>query len=125
MLEVTDQHGNVDVDFAIVKVADRNAPEADIPGIHPVYFPTEGIQAGDPVLFKVRARRTTEGVDVWDFGDASPKVTVRSNVDTSSHAADGYASTVHRFRKAGRYIVAVQRKTSTGNATGHLLVHVE
>lgn len=125
ILTVTDRRGNIDVDFAIVRVVDRSNPDQNPPGIHPVYYPTFGLQTGDPITFKVRARGTTEGVDVWDFGDGSPPVTVRSNVTSATHAPDGYATTIHRYRKPGRHIATVRRTTSRGTATSHLLVVIE
>ena len=127
VMTVTDSGGNTAIDFAVVKVVDPQKPENSVPTLHATYHPSIGVQAGDPIVFKVRARRTIEGRDVWDFGDGSSPVTVRSNIDTSTHARNGvgYASTVHRFEKPGRYIVSVHRNTSSGPATDRLLVHVE
>ena len=125
ILTVTCANGESDVDFAIVTVADRRDPARPVPGIHAVYFPTSGLRAGDPIEFQVRARRTIEGVDRWDFGDGSPGQTVRSNVDPDQHAHVGYARAIHRFRKPGRYIVSVARTTSFGNAVDRLVVDVE
>ena len=124
ILTVTDAAGRTDVDFAIVKVADANQ-QANVPGMHPVYYPTMKLKPGDPITFKVRARNTTEGVDVWDFGDGSAPVTVKSNPDPATHAPDGYAATIHRYEKPGQYVVAVRRETSVGNAIGHLYVVVD
>ena len=127
ILTVTDAKGNTDVDFAIVKVVPEGGTWNSVPTIHATYHPSIGIRVGDPIVFKVRARYTNENVDVWDFGDGSPTETVRSNTDPSTHARDGigYASTIHRFKKSGRYIVTVQRKTSLGTATDRLVVRVE
>jgi hypothetical protein len=51
----------------------------------------------------------------WDFGDGSPPVTVRSDGNAKPLAADGYAETVHRYQKAGHYLVRVER-TGPGGA---------
>lgn len=124
ILTVTDEHGNADVDFAIVKVVAGSDP-ASVPGIHPTYFPTTDLQPGTPITFKVRARAATAGVDTWDFGDGSEPVNVQSNRDAASHAANGYATAVHRFEKSGEYTVSVRRTTEAGTAIGHLYVVVE
>lgn len=124
IVEVKDRDGNRDRDFAIVKVVARDNPDVSPPGVHPVYWPTFDLQPGDPITFLVRARNTVEGVDVWDFGDGSAKVTVRSNTDPDSHAANGYAATLHRYSKPGRYLVEVRRETAAGTAIGHLAVVV-
>jgi hypothetical protein len=69
------------------------------------------------VTFKVRAWNTKAGEETWDFGDGSPPATVRSE--------DDYAETVHRYAKAGHYLVRVERKGPTGvPATAHLQVRV-
>lgn len=119
ILTVTDDNGNKDVDFAIVKVVAGNNPSV-VPGMHATYFPTTNLRPGTPITFKVRARASTAGIDVWDFGDGSKAVEVKSNVDGSSHAAIGYATTVHRYKNPGRYIVNVRRESSTGTAVDHL-----
>lgn len=124
ILEVTDEKGHRDVDFAIVKVMQPGDPTG-VPGMHPTYFPTRDLQPGTPITFKVRARNTTEGTDIWDFGDGSPPVAVQSNTDPSGHAPDGYAATVHRYRTPGRYVVSVRRSTPTGDAIAHLYVVIE
>jgi len=121
ILQITDREGRVDYDFAIVRVV---GDDAKIPSIHAAYEPTFGIQPGDPVTFKVRAFNATTGVDCWDFGDGSPPVETRSNVDASPLAPNGYAAVVHRFARAGRYIVRVRRATEVAPATTHLLVRV-
>jgi len=127
ILTVTDANGNSDVDFAVVKVVPPGGTWNSVPIIHATYHPSIGIRAGDPIVFKVRARYTSEGLDVWDYGDGSPTETVRSNTDPSTHAREGigYANTVHRFQKPGRYIVTVRRATSLGTATDRLVVRVE
>jgi len=127
ILTVTDTNGNSDIDFAVVKVVPQGGSWNSVPIIHATYHPSIEVRAGDPIVFKVRARYTSEGRDVWDYGDGSPNETVRSNTDPTKHAREGigYASTVHRFQKPGRYIVTVQRKTSLGTATDRLVVRVE
>jgi hypothetical protein len=84
------------------------------------------IRAGDPVTFKVRSFRTTFGSEVWDFGDGSAKVTVKSDGNVNSLAKDGYAVTQHRFAKPGHYLVRVERANEHGQrAIAHLHVAVE
>ncbi len=73
ILKVSDNQGNVAYDFGIVQVLDSD-PKAPLPPmIHPAYWPTQGISAGDPVTFKVRTFGTTDGTEVWDFGDGSER----------------------------------------------------
>jgi murein DD-endopeptidase MepM/ murein hydrolase activator NlpD len=121
VLQITDDNGRIDYDFAIVRVAGRGGKP---PHIHAAYEPTFGIQPGDPVTFKVRAFNANEGVDRWDFGDGSPPVETRSGVDPAPLAPNGYATTAHRFAKPGRYVVRVARATRDGVAIDHLLVRV-
>lgn len=125
MLKVTDAEGNVDYDFAVVQVLDRNRPKVLPPTIHAAYWPTFGIRPGDPVTFKVRTFRTREGEERWDFGDGSPPVTVRSDGNAVPLAPGGYAETVHRFEKPGLYVVRVERADAEGmKAVAHLAVRV-
>lgn len=119
ILKVTDAAGNVDVDFQVVQVLERDRPLP--PSIQANYAPTFGINAGDPVTFKVRTFRTQEGEERWDFGDGTPPVTVKSDGNVKPLAPDGFAETVHRFARPGRYLVQVKRL----NATAHLTVKVE
>jgi murein DD-endopeptidase MepM/ murein hydrolase activator NlpD len=72
VLKVTDRSGRVDYDFAIVQVLDRSKPTELPPTIHASYAPTQGIKPGNPVTFKVRTFRTTDGHETWNFGDGSP-----------------------------------------------------
>ena len=128
ILKVTDTDGNVSYDFAVVIVYDRDHPERHVTTVHPNYHPTSGIRVGDPVTFKVRSfisGQSREGYEVWNFGDGSSPVKVRSDGNAVKLAPDGYAEHVHRFEKAGNYVVRVQRKNEFGVvATGHLWVHV-
>jgi len=125
VLRVTDEQGNVAYDFAVVIVVDREHPERLIPSIHPNYFPTSKIRPGNAVTFKVRTFNTTEGKEVWDFGDGSPVVEVHSDGNAVKLAPDGYAVTTHRFEKPGHYVVRVSRTNEHGvTALGHLHVEV-
>jgi murein DD-endopeptidase MepM/ murein hydrolase activator NlpD len=125
VLKVTDGAARVDYDFAVVNVVDPKHPDQLPPSIHAAYAPTFGIKPGDPVTFLVRTFRTTDGQETWDFGDGSPKVTVQSDGNVVQLAKDGYARTVHRFAKAGHYVVRVERTNSRGfTAVGHVQVRV-
>ncbi len=125
ILTITDDEGHTDVDFAIVKVVPGNDP-ADVAGMHATYFPTMNLRPGTPITFKVRARGSTEGADVWDFGDGSDPVTVQSNTDSAGHApaGKGYVTTIHQYQHPGRYIVTVRRDAESGMAWEHLHVVV-
>jgi hypothetical protein len=125
ILKVTDQQGRVDYDFAIVQVLDKDDPKQLPPTIHAVYFPTQGIKPRDALTFKVRTFRTTDGDEVWNFGDGSPLVKVKSDGNVKPLARDGYAVTTHRFARPGQYLVSVQRTNAAGlTATARLHVHV-
>ncbi len=125
VLKVTDRFGRVDYDFAIVQVYDRSKPTELPPTIHASYAPTQGIKPGDPVTFKVRTFRTTDGHETWDFGDGSPPVESHSDGNVDLHAPNGYAITTHRFDKPGDYLVRVERtdrRNFTATARLHLVV---
>ena len=125
-VKVVDSEGNYAYDFAVVKVYAPGAdPYETIPNIHATYYPTKSIKPGERVFFQVRSQWTTEGYDVWDFGDGSETVSVKSNIDTDDLAPGGYAITSHRFEKPGDYLVKVNRKTTQGIATARLYVKVE
>jgi murein DD-endopeptidase MepM/ murein hydrolase activator NlpD len=125
ILKITDATGKIDYDFAVVNVVDPKNPAKLPPSIHAAYVPTFGIQPGDAVTFAVRSFRTTEGKETWDFGDGSPKVEVQSDGNVVPLAKDGYARTVHRFNKAGHYVVRVERTILRGEtAIAHLQVRV-
>jgi dienelactone hydrolase len=125
VLKVTDGDGRVDYDFAVVNVLDKEHPDILPPSIHAVYSPTFNIKPGDPVTFLVRTFRTTDGKESWDFGDGTPKVGVQSDGNVVKHAKDGYARTVHKFDKAGHYLVRVERTDKRGyTATARLHVTV-
>ncbi|HEV3121660.1 MAG TPA: PKD domain-containing protein, partial [Isosphaeraceae bacterium] len=81
---------------------------------------------GDPVTFKARTFRTTDGEENWDFGDGSPPAKVKSDGNVNQHAKDGFAITTHAFAKPGNFIVSVSRTNKKGyTATAHLWVPVE
>jgi murein DD-endopeptidase MepM/ murein hydrolase activator NlpD len=125
VLGITDAAGRIDYDFAVVNVVAKDEPDKLPPSIHAVYYPTFGIKPGDPVTFLVRTFRTTDGVETWDFGDGSGRVEVQSDGNVVPLAKDGYARTVHRFAKAGHYVVRVERTNRHGyTAVGHVQVRV-
>jgi hypothetical protein len=125
LLKITDREGRIDYDFAVVNVLDASHPDQLPPSIHANYAPTFGIKPGDPVTFKVRTFRTTEGKERWDFGDGTPTVEVQSDGNVKPLAKDGYAQTVHRFARPGHYVVRVERTNARGeSAVGHLHVRV-
>lgn len=125
ILKITDGAKRIDYDFAVVNVCDMKQPKLLPPSIHAVYYPTFGIKPGDPVTFKVRTFRTTDGKEKWDFGDGSPNVEVQSDGNVVPLAKDGYARTSHTFAKAGHYVVRVERTNSRGeSAIAHLQVRV-
>jgi hypothetical protein len=104
----------------------RRAPPIRPPTIHAAYAPTFGIKAGDPVTFKVRTFRTTDGQETWDFGDGTPLVNVHSDGNVQQLAKDGYAVTEHRFARAGHYLVRVSRTDRRGaSATARLYLIVK
>jgi murein DD-endopeptidase MepM/ murein hydrolase activator NlpD len=127
ILEVRDADGNLARDFAVVHVFDGVRPGDNPPALHAAFAPTMGIRAKTPVLFKVRSFRSEEGEERWDFGDGTPRVTVKSNGRPIFHDPNGYAITQHAFDKPGRYLVSVERIDAASGltATAHLDVLVE
>ena len=126
IVKVTDFAGNVATDFAVVYVIDREHPERVPPAIHANYFPTFGLKPGDEVTFKVRSFGTQHGEELWDFGDGSTPVKVKSDGNAIQHDPAGYAITQHRYQKAGDYIVTVRRSDEHGyEAIGHLNVRID
>jgi murein DD-endopeptidase MepM/ murein hydrolase activator NlpD len=126
ILKVTDDHGRVAYDFAIVQVIDREHHPVLPPSIHAAYAPTMGLHPGDPVTFKVRTFGTTDGSETWDFGDGTPPVEVRSDGNVEQLARDGYAVVTHRFARPGDYLPRVERSDSRGRkATARLFVRIE
>ena len=125
ILRITDAAGRIDYDFAVVNVLAKDQPDKLPPSIHAVYHPTFAIKPGDPVTFMVRTFRTTDGMEAWDFGDGSARVEVQSDGNVVPLAKDGYARTVHRFEKAGHYVVRVERTNRHGyTAVGHMQVRI-
>jgi murein DD-endopeptidase MepM/ murein hydrolase activator NlpD len=126
-LKITDSNGNVDYDFTYVQVYDRNEPDKRIPTIHPSYYPTLNIKAGDPLTFLVRTFGSDTGDELWDFGDGSEKVKVNSGIVQHQTQNEGkYASIIHAFEKSGHYVVSVERINESGfPAIGHLHVSVD
>jgi hypothetical protein len=129
IVKVTDDAGNIAYDFASVRVLPGAAPDgtASVVWVHAAYSPTMGIRPGDPVIFRSRGFETPAGVDVFDFGDGTPKVPVPSNVDSAQHAANGYGMVTHHYQKPGHYLVRVERRDQTKGwlAVQHLHVVVE
>lgn len=126
VLKVTDAAGRTAWDFAVVYVIDREKTEPLPPAIHANYYPTFGLRAADEITFKVRSFRTQHGEEVWDFGDGSAAVRVKSDGNATQHNPDGYAVTRHRYGRPGDYIVTVRRSNDLGHeAVTHLHVHVE
>ncbi len=128
IIEVSDDTGHVDYDFAIVQVIDRKEPIQQPPTIHAAYWPTFGVKPSDEVTFKVRSFRIKgdDGEETWDFGDGTPPVTVKSDGNAVALAPDGYAITTHRFEDPGHYLVSVRRTNLRGEtATARLQVRVE
>ena len=125
VLKVTDVNGAIDYDFTIVQVIAGDQLEKLPPSVHGTYAPTFGIKAGDKVTFKVRTFRTTTPGEIWNFGDGTPEVKVKSDGNAVKLAKDGYAVTKHRFEKAGHYVVSVRHTNEHGlTATQHLQVRV-
>lgn len=114
ILKVTDRQGRVAYDFAVVQVLDRSNPDQLPPTIHASFMPTTGIKPSDPITFKVRTFRTTDGEETWDFGDGTPPITCRSDGTVKPLAKDGYAIVTHQFAKPGHYLVRVERANRQG-----------
>ena len=126
VLEVSDDQGHIAYDFAVVQVHDRTLSPPRPPSIHAAYAPTQGIHPNDPITFKVRTFGTTDGSEVWDFGDGTPPVEVRSDGNVQALAPDGYAVTTHRFARPGDYLPRVERTDRRGRkATARLWVRVQ
>ena len=125
ILKVTDSKGNVDYDFTVVQVFSKDNPEKRIPAIHASFHPTLGIKPGDPVAFYVRTFYGDTGNEIWDFGDGTPKLSVKSEIDLENRTQGKYAKTVHSFSNPGHYIVKVERSNEHGyTAIAHLHIVV-
>lgn len=126
ILKVSNAAGEGAFDFAVVQVIDAREPAALPPSIQAAYAPTMGIKAGDPVTFKVRTFRTTDGQETWEFGDGTPPVTVKSDGNANVHDPNGFAVTEHRFARPGDYVARVSRTNGRGlMATANVWVHVD
>ena len=124
ILEVSDNSGRREYDFAVVQVHDPSNPSLTPPTIHAAYHPTLGVRPGDEVTFKVRSFGIKAPEETWDFGDGTPPVTVRSDGNANIHDPKGYAVTMHSFAKPGIYVVRVERTSSGYPAVAHLQVQV-
>ncbi len=125
ILKVTDAAGRIDYDFAVVQVFDRKHPDQIPQAIHAAYAPSLNLKPGDDVTFLVRTFGPFIGNEMWDFGDGTPPVEVRSDGNAKALAPDGYAKTVHRYAQAGHYLVRVQSTNQRGEvATARLHVHI-
>jgi hypothetical protein len=125
ILKVTDRNGRVDYDFAIVDVVERERGDKVSAGIHAAYHPSLNIRPGDQITFVVRTAGTIPSGELWDFGDGSPPVTVRSDASTGKEKFD-YAKTVHSFARPGHYLVRAEHTTQAGaKITARLHVQVE
>ena len=128
ILKVTDAAGHVGYDFAVVQIIDSKAPDVLSPTIHAAYFPTTDLKPGAEVTFKARTFRVGNdgGSETVDFGDGTPKVTVKSDGNAVQHAPEGYAVFKHRFEKPGHFLVRIDRATRAGiPATTRLHVRVD
>ncbi len=129
-LKVTDSRGRSAYDFAVIQIAgkpvsDQQNEASLAPTIHASYWPTLNVRAGQPVTFLVRTCRTTYGQEIWDFGDGSESVKVKSDGCADEKAKEGYARTQHVFRKPGDYLVRVERANERGEkASTHVWVPV-
>lgn len=126
ILKVTDSQGRISYDFTYVQVFDKQFPEKQVPTIHPSYYPSQNIKAGDSIRFLVRTFGSRTGEETWDFGDGTERVVVNSGVVERKTQNNGkYAETIHSFSNPGQYVVCVQRTNEFGfTAIGHLRVIV-
>jgi murein DD-endopeptidase MepM/ murein hydrolase activator NlpD len=126
ILKIVDSDGNIDYDFAVVLVIDKKTEGKFSPTIHASYAPTFDIHPSDPVTFKVRSFHTEPIGETWNFGDGSEPEKVRSDGGATPQAPNGYATTVHRYKKPGHYLVRVEQTDKDGaKITARLRVHVE
>ena len=73
---------------------------------------------------EVRTFGTTDGEEIWSFGDGAT-ATTKSDGNVEEHAKNGFAATTHVFTKPGDYIVRVERSNRPGQkAIAHLWVRV-
>lgn len=132
ILKITDLDGNIDYDFMRIEVYPMAQAHTDkvislsIPRVHVAYSPTFGIKPGDPIIFRSRGFKLSNegGVDIYDFGDGSPKVEVPSNIDSAQHASNGYGTIVHHYKKPGNYIVRIDRIDEKTGYMGSQHLHI-
>jgi hypothetical protein len=126
ILKVTDSDGNMDYDFTVVQVYDRDHPDRPNPVLHAAYHPSSNIRVDENITFMVRTFNSESGEEIWDFGDGSEPVSVSSNPPDRRNPTEGkYAETTHSFSEPGDYIVSVERSNANGiKATAHLHVVV-
>ena len=124
ILKITDDRGRTAYDFETVNVLDPKHPGQVPPSIQAAYWPTTGLTPGKPVTFKVRTFGTTDGQEIWSFGDGAT-ATTKSDGNVEPLAKNGFADTTHAFTKPGDYIVRVERANRLGQkAIAHLWVRV-
>ena len=125
ILKVTDSNGNVDYDFTVVQVFDKENPEIRIPIIHTSYYPTLGIKPGDPVSFFMRSFLGGARNEIWDFGDGTPILNFKSESIPKKCQNGKYAKAVHSFSDPGHYIVKAEHLNDNGYpAIAHLHIVV-
>lgn len=125
ILKVTNSKGFVDYDFVVIQVFNRDSHEK-IPTMQAAYYPTLDIKTGDSVTFLVRTFNSNIGNEVWDFGDGSALVIVKSEPIPEEYTEGKFAETVHSFAKPGQYIVKVEHLNANGyKAVAHLHVKVK
>lgn len=129
ILEVTDNIGQTDYDFCPVFVVDPRKPGNEQPHtIHAVFYPSSDVRAREEITFKARSFGIDphDGREIWNFGDGSPEVEVRSDGNAEVHNPEGYAVTSHAYKKPGKYLVSVSRSSRKGyTATARLKVVVK
>ena len=127
ILKVSDGRGNVAYDFAVVEVIDRADPEPVPPAIHAAYSPTLNLHPADAITFKVRTFRHHGRARDLGLRRRHTGGRRRTRMATSKALApDGYASTVHRYKTPGDYLVRVERSDRKGRkATARLHVHID
>lgn len=124
ILKITDTIGNIDYDFSVVQVIDRESPNEPVPTLQAAYYPTLQIKPGDSVAFFVRTFNTDNNHVVWDFGDGTSTVGIETEKVTREEQTKGkFAKISHIFTQTGHYIVKAENINSLGiKSTAHLHV---